>query len=136
MVAIVVGSLALGSLGIAGKPERDKAAELKPTVEANAAKIKAACGCEVAVDVKWDSYTKADDMRRITEDLNEVVGAATSQCNSPDNKTAMCKNVKTIEVSFANPVTAPEMKGTTLVTHSNGSSYAGKAQLKKILDKL
>jgi hypothetical protein len=134
---VTLGAAALGStLALAGKPERDKATELKPAIAAAEKTVNDSCGCPVTLAVKWDTYTKADDMRRITDDANEFAKSAKKQCNSPENKAAMCKALKSVEISFqAGTLPKPELSGTTIISHSNGMSFNGAASFSAIMDK-
>jgi hypothetical protein len=137
-IGMALGSVLCASTATyAGKPERDKAAELKPQLAADEKAIAASCGCPVALDVKWDSYAAADHMARIGYDADEFAAAAKHQCQSDDDKKAFCKGVKTLHVEYmSSSIGAPELKGTTITSHSNNTSYNGASQFKQILDKL
>lgn len=132
-VAVVV----VAAVAWAGKPERDKQKEVTPLVTEHGKAVKAACGCEVKLNVKWDSYKKADDMMRVKEVAEAFATAAKAHCESDEDKKLFCANVKAVEISFGKDVGDVEYKEKekTFVAHSNDSSYNGDHQFKPFLDK-
>jgi hypothetical protein len=129
----------LASLGLlattawSGKPERDKLDELTPKVADAKSQIKAACGCDVAVNVKYDTYKSAGDMSGISNVLDSVKGAAKSHCVKPADKTALCTSLNTVEISLAGD--SPSMEGKTLKAHCNAGQYNTQSDINRIFDK-
>lgn len=129
----VIGLLA--SVAVAGKPERDKASELKPKVAATEAHIKTVCGCASKINVKWESYTKANDMERISNTLEDITAATNAQCKSADDKKAFCSNVTGWELSYKNGGGDASVNGKTIVMTSSDAAHPGEGQLTGILSK-
>jgi hypothetical protein len=127
----------IAAVAFAGKPERDKEKELTPKLAEQAAQIKEACGCEVKMSPKWDSYPKAGDMGRIKSCAEQLATVAKKFCESPEDKKAFCGNVKEMTMTYSKgDVGKPELTDKVLACHSNDMSYNSDAQLKQILDKL
>src|SRR5436190_1192140 len=120
VLGLVAVSLAVLSVAAyAGKPERDKVDAVKPGLEQKAKEIKEACGCQVAINVQWDTYTKAEDMNRIIDCATSFAKAAQHQCNNAANKKALCDNVSSLEISYSKSVPKPETKGKAIQAGSN-----------------
>ena len=129
----VVGLFA--TVAFAGKPERDKANELKTAVAAAEAQIKASCGCASKINVKWESYTKANDMRRIPNTLDDITTATKAQCQSPEDKKAYCGNVTGYEISYKLDGGTASLNGKTIVLTTSDAAYPGNAQITAIISK-
>ena len=133
---LLTATLLLGAVpAFAGKPERDKADELKGNVDAAVKAISSACGCEGKVTVDWSSYTSADTMARIGDVLQSVQDAATGYCEKPADKQAFCANITEFAVKFSGTEIEPLLTGKTVAVQSNDSSYVSADQIRAILDK-
>jgi hypothetical protein len=133
-LAVAVGLVA--AVAFAGKPERDKQKEVTAQVSEHAKTVKAACGCEVKISPKWDSYKKADDMTRIDNCAEAFATAAKQQCASPEDKKAFCDNVKELHVVYQKgDVGDPSANNKVVTAQSNDGMYNGDNQFKAIFDK-
>ncbi len=135
---LVVGSLVCAAVvgtSFAGKPERDRVAELKPKVAAAESAAKAACGCAAKINVKWDSFAKADDMFRVPETLDDVVAASKTQCTNADNKKAMCKGVTGYEIEYSKEGGSATLKGKTIVLTTSDMGHPGDHLITAIVEK-
>jgi hypothetical protein len=112
---------------------RDKQKEQLPKVPEAAAAVKGSCGCDVAFDVKWGSYPDADNMWRIPEGLDSLVGAAKAVCTDATEKKIFCEHVKAYVVQHGSG--GAQLDGTTLTCHTDSNSYCGDGQLQQILEK-
>lgn len=132
----VTALLLVGSLALAGKPERDKKKELEPAIKTAIEEGKKACGCDFPVEVKWDSYTKADDMMRIADGVKSFTDAMVQVCESPEDKAAFCKASKGMKgvVQFGADGTFAQ-KDKVLTCNTNDSSYCGSHQVKAVFEK-
>jgi hypothetical protein len=128
-------AIAGGGLALAGKPERDKQLQMQPQVKDVASAVRTMCGCPVVVDVKWSSYTRADDMSTINAALSAITTATKNQCTTPENKRALCENVKTIELSYSLNPGEPFLSGTAMRITSNNTTYSDERQLQGVFDK-
>lgn len=128
-------SFTLSSALLAGKPERDKQAELEPLVKTTETNVKQNCGCAVAIKVNWASYDNVSNMYRIRNNLDAFDAVAKNQCNSAANKKAFCDNMKTLEVSYAAEVKNPEYSNGVMKITNNSTQYTGEHQMKKHTDK-
>lgn len=133
--ASLVVTMLLVTTVMAGKPERDKKKELEPKIKDAIAEAKAACGCDFAIDVKWDTYTKADDMFRILEGVTSFTEAEKEVCQSQEDKDAFCKGSKGMkgQVIFQKEPKF-EKKDKLLICGSSDSSYCGSHQVKPVFD--
>jgi hypothetical protein len=133
--AVLTSTGLLGQNAWSGKPERDKIDELTPKVADAKTNIKASCGCDVGIDVKFDTYKAADDMRNISRSLDAVTAASKNYCVKPSDKKAFCGNVSSVEVSWALSIDPPKMDGKKLVMHSNYLSYNSDTNLAVVFNK-
>ena len=99
LVAALV--LSYASPAFAGKPERDKIAELSPYVEAAQKTVKTQCGCDIKVAVNWDSFATADLMLHVSNTFAEFDNSAISYCKTDADKKAFCENVSELTVAHA-----------------------------------
>jgi hypothetical protein len=125
----------VAAVALAGKPERDKQKEVTPELAKDTQEIKAACGCDVKITPKWESFPKADDMGRIKTVAEYFTTAAKDHCQSPEDKKALCDNVKELHIVFDNNVPEPLFANKVITCHSNNSSANSDGQFKAILDK-
>ena len=133
----VTALMLVGSLALAGKPERDKKKELEPQIKTALEEGKKACGCDFAVEVKWDGYTKADDMMRIADGVKSYTDAMVQVCESPEDKAAFCKGSKGMKgvVEFLKGDPSFEQKDKVLICKTDGSQYCGEGQVKPVFEK-
>ena len=117
----------------AGKPERDKAEELKPTLTETKDGMKAACGCDIAVEVKWDSYATVNDMGAIYGALGTLKSNMISHCATEADKKAICENVMGAEIVFGSD--AAVKYSAKKISISTNEAYAGDSAYSEILDK-
>ncbi len=132
---VIASSLGFVATGIAGKPERDKQAELKPVIARVEADLKATCGCGVKIGVKWESYATADNMFRIPKTLDDILEASKNQCSTAENKAAMCKGVASYELPYTKGTAEAELKGKTIVVGTDDNLSPGAGAITQILDK-
>jgi hypothetical protein len=132
---LAVAVACVAALAFAGKPERDKQKELTPKIAERAKNIKAACGCEVKITPKWDTYKKADDMGRIDSCAEAFETALKQHCESPEDKKALCENVKELHIAFAADIPSPAIEKKVITAHSNDMSYNGDGQFTEIVSK-
>jgi hypothetical protein len=130
--AVLVAVGLVGRTAWSGKPERDKIEELGPHVADAVASVKADCGCDVAVSVKFDTYPDASSMSGVTPLLTGLKGAAKSHCAKPADKQALCSSLSAVEITYSGE--APIMVGKTLKAHSEGGSHSGEHDLSELFD--
>ncbi len=131
-LAMVLAVVAVTSVAMAGKPERDRQAELTPKAAALKADLKSRCGCDITVTVNYDSYKTADDMFRVEAAFSSLT-EATAACSSATEKPIICKHLKGYTVAFsANPVAAES--GGTITCGSNANSHCGTPAISRIVD--
>ena len=100
--------------------------------EAKAA-VKRACGCAVGINVKWDSYKKADDMFQVPNALHDIVSASTAQCTDDDEKKALGTSLKAYELVFDDSARI-KLDGKKLTCGTASSTRCGDHQIKAVLD--
>jgi len=129
---MILATVAISSVAMAGKPERDRQAELVPKAAALKADFKSRCGCDIAVTVNYDSYKAAGDMFRVEAAFDSLT-EATAACSSATEKAIICKHLKGYTVAFsANPV-ATEAGG-TITCGSSSNSHCGTPAISRIVD--
>ena len=99
LVAALV--LSYASPAFAGKPERDKIVELGSYVEGTQKTVKTQCGCDMKVDVKWDTFVNADLMLHVSNTFAEFDNSVISYCKTEADKKAFCDNVSELTVAHA-----------------------------------
>jgi hypothetical protein len=132
--AVLLSAGLFGQSAWSGKPERDKVDELQPKIKETKEGIKSACGCDVAVDVKFDTYKTVDTMSSIGTVLGGVVNATKNYCVKPADKKALCSNLSTVEISWTTSLDHPKMEGKTLKLHTAPASYNTESETTKVLN--
>lgn len=139
LLILAVAALLCGSVeAYAGKPERDKAAELNPQVEETAKGVEKNCGCPVKVSVKWDSFESVDRMFRINANLESITTATKTFCETATDKKALCDNLSEFVLtagSCANCADDPVYKDKSITLQSSDSAYNASDQIKYIMNK-
>ena len=121
-------------LAFAGKPERDFIAdEAQPAVQEAVATLKSSCGCDVAFDVKFDTFKDVNELWLIKRFANSIKDGAEPYCSDAASKAAMC-NLKTIEFSKGSDVTFEFKDGKGTAT-SDSSSYPSWDMVTRAVDK-
>lgn len=121
---IVLAMSFTSAIAFAGKLEREKQKEITPKITEGRAAVKRACGCDPAINVKWDSYKTPDDMFRIPESVAGFSTAATSFCTDAESKKAFCANVSSLNISFNADGGSLTKSGKSFNAGSNGSGYS------------
>jgi hypothetical protein len=129
--AALAAVVSVGQSAWSGKPENDKIAELEPKVAAAKTSLKASCGCDIGVVVKWDMFKKAEDMGNVDVTLGNVTRQSKEHCETPADKQKMCSNLSGFELWWNEGPKNPEMQGKTMKlymgwNHQNGFSAPGK----------
>jgi hypothetical protein len=125
--------VAISSVAFAGKHERDKQKALASNIASAKADLKSRCGCTVAVDVKWDSYSKVGDMSSIASGLKDLVEATQDNCDDDNEKKVLCSHLKTFAVTHDKQAKVSYDTG-TLTCGTADSIHCGPEQLNKIVD--
>jgi hypothetical protein len=134
--AAVMVSVGLGAHSAwSGKPERDKVDALTPKVKATKDAIKSNCGCDVAVDVKFDGYKAVEDMNYIERSLDSLGTTTKNYCVKDADKKAFCSNVNKAEYTWADSPAAPKMDGKTLKIQTNKGTWVQDSALTAIFNK-
>ncbi len=118
LTAMIFAMLAISSVAMAGKPERDAQKELTPKLAALKSDIKARCGCDLDVTVRWESYTRADDMACIEDSLNGLSVGTKKNCDDANEKKITCAHLKAYELHY-------EKKDGGSITYNNGTISCG-----------
>ena len=121
------------SLCFAGKPERDKADELKTQFSELSNNVKTACGCPVTIDAKWDTFATADDMIRMLDTAKSFEQASSKYCQKPVDKESFCKNIEGLEISYAKEG-MPALSGKKITAISSNYTYGTEDAMTKILN--
>jgi hypothetical protein len=133
--ALVVGSLMVMSLtAFAGKAERDMMTkEVMPAVKEAAAKVKASCGCAMAITVDEGTVKAKDDMYVIKHMAGYVAEGAPKYCTDDASKKAVCQ-MKTLVLAKAAKAefTFKDGKGTATTDGQGGCSFE---MMTRVLDK-
>jgi len=116
--------LLTASTVFAGKPERDKIDELTPKAQAVQNTLKSACGCDVHVGVKWDSFDTAGDMAHVDRTLESLESATKTQCAKDADKKALCENVSDVEIQYHKDSSAVTMDGKKIVATTGPNNYS------------
>ena len=133
--AVLLAAGLVGQSAWSGKPERDRVDELQPKVKETKDAIKSACGCDTALNVKFDTYKTVGDMSAIPHTLGAITSATKNYCVKPADKKAFCGNVSAVEIAWASSVDSPKMEGKTLKTHTGGGgTYNSESQIIKVLN--
>lgn len=135
-LSVACVSLVTVNSAFAGKPERDKIDETKPHLTEIQGQVKAACGCDVPVNVDWASYASVDQMGMIGYSADSWASAAKSYCEKDADKKALCENVTEVSISFAT-TGSPEVKLSTkkITVTSTLDSYAPDSWYTEVLNK-
>ena len=133
-VAAVGCVLVTAAPAFAGKPERDKADELKPVAEKAQSTVKTACGCDVKVGVKFDSFAKADDMQYIDRVLDSLETAVKHQCEKEADKKALCDSLTEVEVAYQQDESSVKLEGKKIVATTGPHSYSSDTMFTQILN--
>jgi hypothetical protein len=96
----VVVAVLFGSLAFAGQAERDKKKEVEAELPAAKAVFKKSCGCDLAFDIKWDTFKTFGAMRAVHGLVDNFQSYAPEVCKDAEARKAICK-MKTISLSFA-----------------------------------
>jgi hypothetical protein len=131
MKKLMMGLLLIGSVAFAGPAEREKKKEVEPVIATARADWKKNCGCDLNIDVKWDTF-KVDHMsmaKRIAESISESVAKA---CADKEAKVAMCKMKKLEITTGGNDFKFAGSTGTCLI---DGNSYIPFDMIQSALDK-
>jgi hypothetical protein len=123
------------SSAFAGKPERDRADELKPQFESTARDVKTACGCEVPVTTSFESFPSVDDMIRIPDTLDGFKAASTKYCEKPADKEAFCKNISGMKVMFNKELDTVKLDGKTILAPTGSTQYTSEDIFLGIMNK-
>jgi hypothetical protein len=126
--------LALSSIALAGKPERDRQKELNPKLATAKAEMKKRCGCDVSFMVKWDSYQKADDMFLVEAALADLTEATKDNCDDDNEKKVLCSHLKSYVVSYDSNGAVSYASG-ALTCGTASSTHCGSNQLDAIINK-
>ncbi|MFN8391654.1 MAG: hypothetical protein U0136_15300 [Bdellovibrionota bacterium] len=119
----------------AGKPERDRADDIKPKQEEVQKKFKETCGCDVHVNVKFESYATVDDMAYIDQSLDSLSSAASAYCEKEADKKALCESLTEVEFSFAKDESTAKLEGKKISVTTGPHSYASDTAFSTILNK-
>lgn len=104
--------------------ERDRIEELKPNQEAAQKTFRDSCGCDVAVNVKYDTFPTADDMKNIDNTLESLVSSTKAICEKPADKAAVCSALSEVEISFVQHESAVKLEGKKIVANTGAQSYS------------
>jgi len=126
--------LLISSASYAGKAERARIVEIESALKGHAAAFKKACGCDIKFDVKWDTYTKVENMTRIEMAGEKLVENAPGFCTDAESKRAICV-MKTMTLSYGAEPADPELKGSTVVGQTNDMRTLDWGEYIKLLDK-
>ena len=94
----------VSSTAYAGKDEREKQEEVTKEMPASQAAFKSACGCDLAFDVKWDTFQTFETMRAVHGIIDNVQSYAKDVCTDATAKKNVCK-MKSMSISYA-PIAA------------------------------
>lgn len=135
--AILATALVLGAAqpAAAGKPERDKADELKPVLTSVAADVKTNCGCDVQVSADFDSFPSVDEMSRIDQTLDQFKGAVSKYCEKPADKAEFCKNVASLQVISNKKIDELKLDGKDIKAPTGGTQYTTEAMFSGLFNK-
>ncbi|MEO7014592.1 MAG: hypothetical protein ABI127_09790 [Dokdonella sp.] len=118
----------------AGKAERDfTTSEAEPAVKEAVATLKNSCGCDVAFDVKFDTFKDLNELWLVKRFANAIKDGAEPYCSDAASKAAMC-NLKTIEFSKGSDVTFEFKDGKGTAT-ADSSSYPSWDMVTRAVDK-
>jgi hypothetical protein len=134
IASILFAIATVSSVALAGKPERDKQKELATNIAATKADLKSRCGCNVAIDVKWDSYATASDMNTISGGLADLVEATKDNCDDATEKKSLCSHLKTYVLKHDTKGAVTYAAG-TLTCGTADSTRCGSGQLNDLIDK-
>lgn len=122
------------SPAFAGKPERDRADELKPAAEKAQSAVKTLCGCDVHVSVKFDSFEKADDMRNVERTLESLEASVKHQCEKEVDKKALCDALTDVEIDHEHGQSSVKLDGKKLVATTGSQSYSSDTMITKVMN--
>lgn len=130
---ILITALVTSLNSYADKESRDKRTEIEPILAKSSADFKAACGCNLKINVNWDSYKSASDMNRLPTTAEQISAGSAAYCKNPGDKAAICK-MKSLDLSFAKEPTDIKFSKGTMSAQTNDMLHADWDQMTKILD--
>ena len=132
MKRLIVALSLISLSAYAGPKERELKTEVDTVIKSAAAAIKTGCGCNVKVDVKWESFKNdSDHIRQMKYAFEKWVTEAPEYCKDAASKTAICQ-MKAISYAKTDSGSLTFAKGTLAITTDGNSSYGWDAVAKEV----
>lgn len=98
---LILGALMfVSSVAYADKVTRDYISNtVNPIVAKAKSTMKQSCGCDVAIDIKFDTYKSKDELYSVGKFIEKITEGAPAYCKDAPSKTAICK-LKTVKISY------------------------------------
>lgn len=133
MKTVILSTLLIAGVAFAGPAEREAKAKYTEEITKASKDFQLACGCALKMNVNWDSYKKADDMRGVHFLAENFSEDAKGYCKDAETKKAMCA-LKTVDVTFGKDASLKYASGKASIT-TTADSYIPFNQVAAEVDK-